>query len=447
VTVVDVEEPRITCPPPVVADADPSSCGVAVALGAATATDNCGGGLVPVSDAPALFGLGTTTVHFVVADGSGNRAGCETTVTVRDTTAPAIACAEDVTVEADAACVGHANPTAIAHDACDAQPVVERAPAGGDFALGATAVTHTTIDAAGNRASCVSHVTVVDAAPPTVRASATLASAEADAACGATVNLDGQASTDNCSIVSFRWTEGDRVLGDTAVVSGAPITGVGTHTLTLTACDAAGNCASGDVQVAVGASALDCSGVEKVELKLMEHGAHVDSRGRCDREADGHLHVEGHYTLNGCSTFAPVQDGFVVVVEGQRFEVPPGAFREEGHSGNFTFTSSRGPGFGWTLRLETREGEWRLETRQQDTSAMTPADGLSVEVHLGSQVGREDVTLRPEGRQAKEWNFHARERSICPAGHHHRDGSACHGDDDRDDHDRDDRADEGHHRR
>ena len=63
--------------------------GTPVTVPLPTATDNCTTVTV-VSDAPAVFPLGTTTVTFTATDGSGNKATATTTVTVVDTTPPKI---------------------------------------------------------------------------------------------------------------------------------------------------------------------------------------------------------------------------------------------------------------------------------------------------------------------------------------------------------------------
>lgn len=64
-------------------------CGADVAL-ASEATDNCPGDLPVANDAPACYGLGTTTVTFSTADASGNTAECTADVEVVDTVAPVV---------------------------------------------------------------------------------------------------------------------------------------------------------------------------------------------------------------------------------------------------------------------------------------------------------------------------------------------------------------------
>jgi hypothetical protein len=70
-----------------VSGSDPASL---VWLASASATDNCGSVASFVNDAPTFFPLGTTLVTWTARDPSGNQSQCSSTVTVADTTAPAI---------------------------------------------------------------------------------------------------------------------------------------------------------------------------------------------------------------------------------------------------------------------------------------------------------------------------------------------------------------------
>ncbi|NOK07678.1 HYR domain-containing protein [Corallococcus exercitus] len=98
------------------------------------------------------FPLGTTTV---TATSSGLT--CSFQVTVQDTTAPALTCPADILVGPGEPVTF--NPTAT--DAVTASPTVTSSPASGStFAPGATQVTVTATDAAGNTAQCTFQVRV-----------------------------------------------------------------------------------------------------------------------------------------------------------------------------------------------------------------------------------------------------------------------------------------------
>ncbi|TLS67300.1 HYR domain-containing protein [Mariprofundus erugo] len=165
VTVVDTTAPVLTLPANVTAEAN-GNPGSTVAIGNATATD-----IFPVtvtSNAPAVFPLGVTSVIWSATDANGNVSTATQTVTVVDTTAPAMTLPADVHVEATAALSSVVIGTATATDLFGPVSVVSDAPA--SFALGTTVVTWTATDANGNSSTGTQRVTVVDTTAPAVAA-------------------------------------------------------------------------------------------------------------------------------------------------------------------------------------------------------------------------------------------------------------------------------------
>ncbi|HZT76019.1 MAG TPA: thrombospondin type 3 repeat-containing protein [Vicinamibacterales bacterium] len=90
VTVVDTTAPTFTFVPGPISR---NTCGP-VNLGQATAADDCGAVGVG-NDAPASFGVGTTTVTWTAKDASNNTATATQTVTVVDTVPPTLSCVSD----------------------------------------------------------------------------------------------------------------------------------------------------------------------------------------------------------------------------------------------------------------------------------------------------------------------------------------------------------------
>ncbi|TLS74950.1 HYR domain-containing protein [Mariprofundus erugo] len=165
VTVVDTTAPVLTLPANVTAEAN-GNPGSTVAIGNATATD-----IFPVtvtSNAPAVFPLGVTSVIWSATDANGNVSTATQTVTVVDTTAPAMTLPADVHVEATAALSSVVIGTATATDLFGPVSVVSDAPV--SFALGTTVVTWTATDANGNSSTGTQRVTVVDTTAPAVAA-------------------------------------------------------------------------------------------------------------------------------------------------------------------------------------------------------------------------------------------------------------------------------------
>jgi hypothetical protein len=134
--------------------------GAPVSLPMATASSDTGEAIV-TSNAPAIFAPGTTIVSFCARDGRGNSAVASTTVTVRDTTPPVFVSvpAPIVVTESDVAGTPVTIPAATVTDNCECAVVTSNAPP--RFPIGQTTVTFAAIDAAGNRSTATTSVTVL----------------------------------------------------------------------------------------------------------------------------------------------------------------------------------------------------------------------------------------------------------------------------------------------
>jgi hypothetical protein len=172
--------PNISCPSPITVEcsetggASASNPAIAAFLNGATASDNCDDTPTITNDAPSFFPDGTTTVTFTARDDAGNTATCTADVTIEDTTAPAITyCPVDTVVECSSHCgVAKADLAAwlggfAATDICDASPTLGN-DAPDCFPDGATTVTFTATDDAGNPSTCTAKLTVEDTTPPVI---------------------------------------------------------------------------------------------------------------------------------------------------------------------------------------------------------------------------------------------------------------------------------------
>jgi rhamnogalacturonan endolyase len=180
------------------------------------------------------FPLGTTLVTLTATDAAGNIATSTFTVTVRDTTKPALTLPADLTLEATSAAGALATFTASASDSVSGNlSVTFSVPPGSTFPLGTTTVTVSATDAAGNTVTGSFHVTVRDTTAPSISASA---------------------STGGHSFISGGWTNQDVIVtftcsdGGSGVAStSAPLTlsGEGANQSANGTCtDRAGNSAS-----------------------------------------------------------------------------------------------------------------------------------------------------------------------------------------------------------
>ena len=234
ITVVDNQDPDITfCPPNMNVNTDPNVCQAVVNYPPAIAADNCPGVTITYSHASgAIFPEGTTTVTVTATDAAGNTDVCTFDVVVTDNQAPNISfCPPSVTVGND---VGQCNavvnyPPAVAGDNCGVKSITYSHASGATFPLGATVVTVTVDDDAGNVTTCNFTITVNDTEDPDITCPANITVAAAAGVCFANVNFVANA-TDNCPGVGVTYSH--------APGSAFP---VGITTVTATATDGAGN--------------------------------------------------------------------------------------------------------------------------------------------------------------------------------------------------------------
>src|SRR5439155_8371919 len=210
-------------------------------LGAATATDNCPGTLTPTRiGVPAgnLFPVGTTTITYTVADGAGNTNAATQTVTIDDTTAPTI--------------TGARLPAANAAGWNNTDVVV----------------TFTCADVGSGIASCTSPVTLSgDGAAQSANGTATDHAGNSTSRTVSGINIDKTKPVITCSgnagaytidqMVVITCTASDGLSGVasntcTGVNAPAYTLALGSHTLSASATDKAGNTGTGSTTFTVG---------------------------------------------------------------------------------------------------------------------------------------------------------------------------------------------------
>lgn len=231
-----------------------------------------GGGTVHGASPTVTLPLGTSTVSLVVNDGNLDSQPDGVSITVQDTTPPALAVPPDVLAEQTSwdgtpVDIGQAQ----ASDVCDAEVAIAN-DAPEVFPLGETVVAWTAFDDSGNAANATQKITVVDTTPPR------LESAWAEPAVlwppehhTVEVKLNAVLS-DLCDVAPAYYiaaissneptdghgdgnTEPDwTIVDDHTVMLRAERCGTGDgrlYTITLVAVDASGNMAATDVHVAV----------------------------------------------------------------------------------------------------------------------------------------------------------------------------------------------------
>lgn len=232
ITVLDAQAPVVTCPADVSVANDPGECSATLAADTATATDNCTLQSI-VSDAPALFPVGTTIVTHTATDAGGLTAVCQQTVTVSDSENPSITCPPNITADVDSGmcAIALSLPNATVSDNCGLWGIDNDAPP--VFAVGETVVNFTAIDLHGNTAICGMMVQVLDdEAPVFPNACPEISLANSPGICEAIFAMPLPDASDNCTLLPV------------LVNDAPPAFPVGTTSVTWIATDAAGNTAA-----------------------------------------------------------------------------------------------------------------------------------------------------------------------------------------------------------
>jgi gliding motility-associated-like protein len=211
ITVIDNEDPQITCPEDITVNNDPGVCEAYVTVPQPVVSDNCGvasftNSFTQTSNASAVYPVGTTEVIWTVVDGSGNISTCTMNVTVIDNEAPVIVCPEDMAVNTDAG-VCEANvtvPQPEATDNCGIASMVNSfngtSNASGVYPVGTTVVTWTVTDIHGLTAECSMNITVTDDEAPVIVCPEDIAVNTDPGVCEANVTVPQPEVSDNCGI-------------------------------------------------------------------------------------------------------------------------------------------------------------------------------------------------------------------------------------------------------
>ncbi|MBK9335065.1 MAG: HYR domain-containing protein [Lewinellaceae bacterium] len=235
VTIEDNIDPILDCPAPVTLSADADCEAQIPDFAGALSTNNCNNATITqVPAAGTIITVGTTTVTVTATDNSGNSASCTTTVTVEDTTAPTFTCPANVTVAANANCMGSIPNLVVLvnneSDNCTANPAVTQSIAAGTLINSDVLVTITVTDAAGNSATCDVLVKVIDNTPPSaVCQDITLQLDLTGSVFISADDVDG-GSSDNCGLSSLSISQTNFTCQN-----------LGQNTVILTVTDDAGN--------------------------------------------------------------------------------------------------------------------------------------------------------------------------------------------------------------
>lgn len=247
VLLIDNVAPVVNVPPNQTAQTE-NPAGTAVVY-SVTATDNIDGAVTPTCDHPSgsVFPVGTTSVTCTATDSHGNTgsAGFTVTITLVDTTPPAVTVPPNQTVQTQSAAGANVSYTVTATDNVDGPlvPTCDRT-SGSLFPVGTTTVTCQATDSHGNTGSGSFTVTVV------------FADRTAPVISGLPAAITAEANGPDGSVVLYRLPSAvDAADGPIAAVRCAPPPGatfpLGTTTVTCSATDSGGNVGTGTFTVSV----------------------------------------------------------------------------------------------------------------------------------------------------------------------------------------------------
>ncbi|MFN4763943.1 HYR domain-containing protein [Gillisia sp. Q332] len=248
ITVIDNQPPVFDSVLDITVNVDAGICGATVNYEVPTATDNCEGTVVTLTEGLASgseFPVGTTTVTYTATDAAGNTVSTSFTVTVLDNEAPVIVCNENISQAADSgsatAVVTFEAP--VGTDNCEATTEQTAGlPSGSKFPIGTTTNTYVVTDSAGNTATCSFTVTITDEEDPTISCPANINMNVDAGLCGAVVEFEMPEANDN---------SGNVTVAQTAGPASGELFPVGTTTVSFTATDEAGNTATCSFTVTV----------------------------------------------------------------------------------------------------------------------------------------------------------------------------------------------------
>ncbi len=218
-----------------------SAAGAVVNYATPTATDALAPPIFKYSQSSGTtFAIGTTTVKVTAVDIVGNTTTKTFTITVRDTTPPAIvSVSPNLTIEATSSAGATVNyAAAVATDAVGPVTISYSKSSGSKFAIGTTTVTVTAKDAYGNTSTATFTVKVQDTTPPAIAPLTNLV-LEATGPTGAKATF-APTATDAVGPVTIT----------TSIASGTTFA-IGTTMVTVTAKDAYGNTSTATFTVKV----------------------------------------------------------------------------------------------------------------------------------------------------------------------------------------------------
>ena len=269
---VDTIKPNVICPTAPTLYVN-SSCQLALPdyTSAVAWTDNCTSTLANMSfvQSPAGGTLisSNQSVTITVTDQQGNSKTCSFTQVVVDTISPVLVCPPNQTLYSNVSCAAtlpnYVPLISLTENCFFASNVTYvQSPAAASTINGTTTITITGIDQSGNDGTCSFNVTLIDTIAPTVVCPSN-STVNTNASCNYTLTsvIPSATISDNCTSYG------------SLIISQSPVAGtvlaIGTHTITLTAQDQAGNSSSCSYHLTVADQTIptiSCPGTQNIPV-------------------------------------------------------------------------------------------------------------------------------------------------------------------------------------
>jgi len=207
--------------------------------------DNCDTNFIFTQSTPSgdtLFGIGTQqTIVLTATDIYNNVNSCSFTITLTDTTSPAIICPADQTIDLDVNClyvVPDLVPLTSSSDYCDASPVITQSIPPGSTTGGINLLYLTSTDASGNTSTCAVNLYPNDTVPPIISCTDSIFS------CESIILYSNPNASDDCSLVNISQTDSTGLSSGSTFPTGITI-------LNYTAEDEIGNTANCNIYIEI----------------------------------------------------------------------------------------------------------------------------------------------------------------------------------------------------
>ena len=207
VTVLDNQNPTITCPTSLTVGTDSNVCLATLSnIGTPIVGENCSIAWVTNNHPSDTYNVGINNVTWTVADINGHQASCTMQITVTDSGMPIVSCPGDQSIALGDSCnivLPDYTSAVDATDNCGGIITIVQTPTPGTIISSDTNVNFEISDAAGNTSTCGFLLSIFDNSIPTIGCPPSITVSSTSGFANAFVNIPAPDVADNCGIDHF----------------------------------------------------------------------------------------------------------------------------------------------------------------------------------------------------------------------------------------------------